>query len=53
VAAGALLIGEAGGRAGAIEGNALDIAAGSILASNGRIHAEMERVLGEVGSGAA
>jgi myo-inositol-1(or 4)-monophosphatase len=49
VAAGALLIEEAGGRAGAIEGGALDIAAGSILASNGRIHAEMERVLGEAG----
>jgi myo-inositol-1(or 4)-monophosphatase len=48
VAAGSLLIEEAGGRAGAIEGGALDIAAGSILASNGRIHAEMERLLGEV-----
>ena len=48
VAAGALLIEEAGGRAGAIEGGALDIADGSILASNGRIHAEMEQLLGEV-----
>ncbi len=48
VAAGALLIDEAGGRAGAIDGGALDIADGSILASNGAVHAEMERLLGEV-----
>ncbi len=48
VAAGALLIEEAGGRAGALTGGALDIANGSILASNGLLHAEMERLLGEV-----
>ena len=45
VAAGAVLIEEAGGRVGAIEGEAFDVAAGSILASNGAIHAEMERLL--------
>ena len=45
VAAGAVLIAEAGGRVGAIEGGTFDVAAGSILASNGAIHAEMERVL--------
>ncbi|HYW54605.1 MAG TPA: inositol monophosphatase family protein [Dongiaceae bacterium] len=48
VAAGALLIEEAGGRAGAIGGGPLDIAAGSILASNGAVHDEMGRLLGEV-----
>ncbi len=48
VAAGALLIVEAGGRARAIDGGALELAAGSILASNGRIHAEMGRLLAEV-----
>ena len=48
VAAGALLIEEAGGRAGAISGGGLDIASGSILASNGLLQAEMERLLGEV-----
>ncbi len=48
VAAGALLIEEAGGRAGAIDGGPLDIANGSIVASNGVLHGEMERLLGEV-----
>jgi myo-inositol-1(or 4)-monophosphatase len=47
VAAGALLIQEAGGEATAIEGTSLDIAAGSILASNGIIHPEMQRLLSE------
>jgi myo-inositol-1(or 4)-monophosphatase len=48
VAAGALLIEEAGGRASAIEGTPLDIAAGSILASNGTIHAELQTLLAQV-----
>lgn len=48
VAAGALLIEEAGGRATAIDGAPLDIAAGSVLASNGRVHSEMERLLASV-----
>jgi myo-inositol-1(or 4)-monophosphatase len=47
VAAGALLIEEAGGRAGAIDGGPLRIADGSIVASNGLVHAEMERLLGQ------
>jgi myo-inositol-1(or 4)-monophosphatase len=41
IAAGALLIQEAGGRVTAIDGSGLDIAAGSIAASNGRIHDEL------------
>jgi myo-inositol-1(or 4)-monophosphatase len=45
VAAGAVLIAEAGGRVGAIEGGTFDVAGGSILASNGAIHAEMEQLL--------
>ena len=48
VAAGALLIEEAGGAVGAITGGALDIAVGSILASNGFLQGEMLRLLGEV-----
>ncbi len=48
VAAGALLIAEAGGRAGAIGGGALDVGGGSIVASNGAVHDEMVRLLGEV-----
>jgi myo-inositol-1(or 4)-monophosphatase len=40
VAAGALLIEEAGGRVTAIDGSPLDIANGSIAASNGVVHAE-------------
>jgi myo-inositol-1(or 4)-monophosphatase len=40
VAAGALLIQEAGGRVTAIDGSELHLAAGSIAASNGGIHAE-------------
>jgi myo-inositol-1(or 4)-monophosphatase len=40
VAAGALLIAEAGGSVTAIDGSAFDIADGSIAASNGVLHAE-------------
>jgi myo-inositol-1(or 4)-monophosphatase len=45
VAAGALLIAEAGGRVTAIDRSVLDIASGSIAASNGRIHEELCAVL--------
>ena len=45
VAAGALLIGEAGGRVSAMDGTPLAIAAGSILASNGGVHAQMQSLL--------
>ena len=46
VAAGALLIEEAGGRAGAIDGGPLDLVKGSILATNGALQAEMEQLAG-------
>lgn len=45
VAAGALLIAEAGGRVTAIEGGPFELAAGSIAASNGRIHSELLGIL--------
>ena len=45
---GALLIDEACGRPARSAAVPLDIANGSILASNGALHAEMERLLGEV-----
>ncbi len=45
IAAGALLIAEAGGRVSAIDGSGLDLASGSVAASNGRIHAELCRDL--------
>jgi myo-inositol-1(or 4)-monophosphatase len=48
VAAGAVIVAEAGGRADALTGGALDIADGSILASNGVLHEEMEALLGAV-----
>ncbi|MDB5028786.1 MAG: histidinol-phosphate phosphatase [Candidatus Eremiobacteraeota bacterium] len=51
VAAGALLIEEAGGRVTAIEGGPFEIAAGSILASNARTHTELQAVLAEVPPG--
>ncbi len=41
IAAGALLIAEAGGQVTAIDGLALDLAAGSVAGSNGRLHAEL------------
>jgi myo-inositol-1(or 4)-monophosphatase len=45
VAAGKLLVEEAGGRATDFHGGQLDIHGQQILASNGRIHEEMIRVL--------
>ncbi len=45
VAAGAVLITEAGGRVTGIEGGPLDLDAGSILASNGIVHDEMRALL--------
>lgn len=47
VAAGVLLIEEAGGRVSRYDGNALDIYTPPILASNGLIHDAMMRVLNE------
>jgi myo-inositol-1(or 4)-monophosphatase len=45
VAAGTLIVREAGGTVSAIDGAAFDIAEGSILATNGRIHAELQAVI--------
>lgn len=45
IAAGALIVREAGGTVTAMDGRALDLDAGSILASNGCIHAEMTSYL--------
>ncbi len=45
VAAGALLVREAGGRVDAIDGSALDLERGSILATNGLLHAELRAEL--------
>ncbi len=45
VAAGSLMVREAGGRTTGVTGGALDIATGSILATNGAVHDEMESIL--------
>jgi len=45
IAAGWLIIEEAGGRVSAIDGGPLDLDEGSILGSNGQVHAEMETLL--------
>ena len=47
VAAGALLVREAGGRVSAIDGTPFAVDAGSVLASNGLVHDEMVLRLGE------
>lgn len=48
VAAGALLVREAGGTVSAIDGSAFAVDGGSILATNGAIHGEMAAILGSV-----
>jgi myo-inositol-1(or 4)-monophosphatase len=45
VAAGAVIVEAAGGTVTAIDGSPLDITAGSVLASNGAVHAEMRSLL--------
>ncbi|HYA34352.1 MAG TPA: inositol monophosphatase family protein [Candidatus Binataceae bacterium] len=45
VAAGSLIVSEAGGRATNMDGSTLDLAGGNILATNGRIHDEMIEVI--------
>jgi myo-inositol-1(or 4)-monophosphatase len=47
VAAGALIVEEAGGRVTNIDGSTLDIDAGKLVATNGRVHAQMIAVLEE------
>ncbi|GAC1535992.1 MAG: inositol monophosphatase family protein [Candidatus Velthaea sp.] len=51
VAAGAVIVETAGGRVSAIDGSSMDIAAGSILATNGMVHDEMRTLLGRHDSG--
>jgi myo-inositol-1(or 4)-monophosphatase len=51
VAAGALLVEEAGGRVTALDGRPLDLDAPALLATNGSIHDEMLDVLKEVRGG--
>ncbi len=46
VAAGTLIVREAGGTISSIDGSVFDIAEGSILATNGHIHAELAAVIG-------
>jgi myo-inositol-1(or 4)-monophosphatase len=48
VAAGAVLVEEAGGRITGIDGRVLDVDAPTLLATNGRIHDEMLRALAEI-----
>jgi myo-inositol-1(or 4)-monophosphatase len=45
VAAGALMVQEAGGQITAIDGSAFDVRKASLIASNGRIHGEMLRTV--------
>lgn len=45
MAAAALIVREAGGRVTDLEGNELDLGCGEVLATNGRIHNEMIRIL--------
>ena len=51
VAAGSLLVEEAGGRITAIDGRPLDIDAPTLVASNGLVHQEVLGVLGELRGG--
>jgi myo-inositol-1(or 4)-monophosphatase len=46
VAAGALIVEEAGGRVTGMDGSPFDAAAGHLVASNGRVHHEMLAVIG-------
>ncbi len=48
IAAGALIIREAGGRVTGMCGEALDLAGARIVASNGRIHPQLDEILGGV-----
>jgi len=47
VAAGALIVTEAGGRMTRMDGSSFDVSAGSLIASNGLLHEEMVRVVAE------
>ena len=45
VSAGALIVAEAGGRVTGMDGSPFDPAAGHLIASNGRLHAEMQAII--------
>jgi myo-inositol-1(or 4)-monophosphatase len=47
MAAGIVILREAGGKVTAYDGSPLDITSGRILATNGLIHAELSQALGE------
>jgi myo-inositol-1(or 4)-monophosphatase len=47
IAAGALIIEEARGRVGNMDGSALDLEGANILASNGKLHQQMIEVIAE------
>jgi len=53
VAAGSLIVLEAGGRISTLSGNTMELDAGEILASNGRIHEQMMDVLRQAAVGHA
>lgn len=53
IAAGALLVQEAGGRLSRLDGSPFRVDGGQILATNGRLHQAMVQVLAEVGRGGA
>jgi myo-inositol-1(or 4)-monophosphatase len=53
VAAGSLIVLEAGGKISTLSGNAMALDAGEILASNGRIHEQMMHVLHQAAGGHA
>jgi myo-inositol-1(or 4)-monophosphatase len=48
VAAGSLVVEEAGGHVSNMDGSILDIAAGQIIASNGRLHQQMVETISDV-----
>jgi myo-inositol-1(or 4)-monophosphatase len=53
IAAGVLLVQEAGGVVTDLDGGAFDLRSGRILATNGRIHEAMRDVIGGIGSSSA
>jgi myo-inositol-1(or 4)-monophosphatase len=47
IAAGVLLVREAGGLVTDLDGGAFDLRSGRILATNGRLHDEMQGIIGD------
>lgn len=48
IAAGVVLVEEAGGRVSAYDQSPFDVKSGRILATNGKVHGELSEVLGKV-----